>query len=177
MSRDDHSKPRVAISSCIAGYLVRYDGEPKHFPELCHQLEQYVVLIPVCPEVEIGLSVPRPPVQLTGDPEQPRMTGRDDPAIDITDKMRRYCQDKSQHLDDISGYIFKSKSPSCGLRNIPVLNNHTIIDDNRRGLFAQTMVNTYPDLPVAEETDLVTEQQCSDFVAQVLHYYHKHSGK
>ena len=91
-------KPRIAVSSCIIGQRVRYDGQLKHFPEIDRFLREHAELIPVCPEVEIGLSVPRPPVQLTGDVSTPRMTGRDDPAIDITAPMEAFCKQKPDLL-------------------------------------------------------------------------------
>ena len=170
-------RPVIAISSCLLGNQVRYDGELKHFPELCQQLQQQCDLLPVCPEVEIGLSVPRPPVQLTGDPDKPRMTGRDDPAIDVSDAMYQFCTDKPAQLKHISGYVFKSKSPSCGLHNIPVFNHGETIKDNGRGLFAQAITHLFPQLPVAEETELETSEQQLQFVQQVLDYYKKHIAR
>ncbi|MCW8910855.1 MAG: DUF523 domain-containing protein [Gammaproteobacteria bacterium] len=167
------TRPVIAISSCIMGQPVRYDGEIKHYPELCQHLQTYFECLPVCPETEIGLSVPRPAVQLSGDPAQPRMTGRDDPSIDISDLMRNYCKTKIVSLTHISAYVFKSRSPSCGPNNIPVFNNHQIIADNNRGLFAETVISTYPDLPVADEITLTHQAERDIFIQQVLDYYAK----
>ena len=166
-------KPQLAISSCIIGQRVRYDGEIKSFVEIYQHLQQYFELLPVCPEVEIGLSVPRPPVQLTGNILQPRMTGRDDPLLDITDSMRAFCETKPRQLKNICGYVFKSRSPSCGLKNIPLFLHGEIIADNQRGLFAQTIVQLCPDLPVSEETDLQTINQRRQFIEQALIYSKK----
>ena len=173
MNKEVSTKPIVAISSCIYGNNVRYDGELKYFPDICEHLKQHFELLPVCPEVEIGLTVPRPPVQLTGNPEHPKMTGRDHTNIDITKPMREYCNNKSQQLKNISGYVFKSRSPSCGLKNIPIFDNDTIIEENGQGLFAKAMNTLYPSLPLAEETDLETKQQRQQFIEQVLNYYKK----
>jgi len=168
-------KPLIAISSCILGQRVRYDGEIKAFAEIHQHLQQYFELLPVCPEVEIGLSVPRPPVQLTGSILQPRMTGRDDPLLDITDSMHAYCTTKPQQLKNICGYVFKSKSPSCGLKNIPLFLHGKIIANNQRGLFAQAIVERWPDLPVSEETDLQTFDQRQQFIEHTLIYWRKNN--
>ncbi|HEX5635958.1 MAG TPA: DUF523 domain-containing protein, partial [Gammaproteobacteria bacterium] len=164
------TKPIIAISSCLLGQRVRYDGEIKSFVDITQHLQQYFDLLPVCPEVEIGLGVPRPAVQLTGNPSHPRMTGRDNPEIDVTTAMRVYCATKPQQLTNICGYAFKSKSPSCGLKNIPVVNNGIVIDDNQRGLFAQRITMLWPDLPVCDENDLLTAESRQKFITQVLAY-------
>lgn len=164
------AKPPLAISSCILGQRVRYDGEIKSYADICQHLQQHFELIPVCPEVEIGLGVPRPAVQLTGNPLQPRMTGRDNPEIDVTTEMRAFCTTKPQQLNTICGYVFKSKSPSCGLKNIPVFNNGIIIDDNQRGLFAQRITELWPELPICDENDLLTAESRQQFITQVLAY-------
>lgn len=163
-------KPTIAISSCILGQRVRYDADIKSFPEICHHLQQFFQLLPICPEVEAGLTVPRPPVQLSGDPLHPRMTGRDNPDIDVTDVIRQFCQTRITSLPEIHGYVFKSKSPSCGLHAIPVFAQGHIVDHHNRGLFAQAITTTFPKLPVVEETELTNPQQRQHFIQQVLHY-------
>ena len=163
-------KPVVAISSCLLGNRVRYDGELKQFPELCAELAEYFDLRAVCPEVEIGLSVPRPPLILAGTAGDTHMIGRDDPTIDVTAAMRHFCSNKPQQLLDIAGYVFKARSPSCGLRNLPLYRDDRIIDDNIRGLFAATIVERFPDLPMAEEEDLLEHEQRAQFIQQVLNY-------
>jgi uncharacterized protein YbbK (DUF523 family) len=167
-------KPAIAISSCLLGNKVRYDGELKHFPQLCSELQKHFQLLAVCPEVEIGLSVPRPPVQLSGDAKHPRMTGRDDPRIDVTEKMYAFCEQRKQSLAHVAGYVFKARSPSCGLGNIPLFVHGEIVDENMRGLFAQAMVDEYPELPMADEEQLASPDQQQKFIQQVLDYYKNH---
>lgn len=166
-------KPTIAISSCLLGQRVRYDGDIKSFAEIYQRLQQHFELLPVCPEVEIGLSVPRPPVQLTGDILQPRMTGRDDPSLDVTDSMRTFCKTKPQQLGNICGYVFKSRSPSCGIKNIPVFLHDKMIADNQRGLFAQTIINLWPDLPVCDENDLLTPELRQKFVMRAMSFHNQ----
>lgn len=166
------TKPLLAISSCITGQRVRYDGVIKSFAEIHRQLQQHFELLTVCPEVEIGLPVPRPPVQLSGDIFLPRMTGRDNPLIDVTTDMRTFCATRPQQLKNICGYVFKSKSPSCGLKNIPIFRDGKMIADNQRGLFAQAIVERWPDLPVIEETELQTIEQLRQFIQRALTFSH-----
>ena len=85
-------KPKVGVSRCLLGDAVRYDGQSKPDLIVIEQLSKIFELIPVCPEVEAGLPVPRPPVQLSGSIDKPRITGRNDPQLDITDMMQAYCQ-------------------------------------------------------------------------------------
>ena len=165
------TKPTLGISSCILGQRVRYDAEIKSYADIVQHLNQHFELLPVCPEVEIGLSVPRPAVQLSGNILQPRMTGRDDPQLDVTDSMRAFCETKPQQLGNICGYVFKSKSPSCGLKNIPVFNSGKIIAAEHRGLFAQAIIDRWPDLPVNDEMDLNTYEQRVQFIALAMNYY------
>lgn len=168
-------KPFIAISSCLLGNQVRYDGEPKGMPDIYQYMQKYFNLLAICPEVEIGLSVPRPAVQLTGNPQHPKMTGRDDDSIDVTSAMDDFCCARPQALKYICGYIFKSKSPSCGLRNIPVFQQDEIVEHNSQGLFAKAMIKYNPDLPMVDETELNTPSKRNHFVQQVLNYIEQHA--
>ena len=171
MNRDVQQKPVIAVSSCILGNRVRYDATIEDYADICRHLGQHVELIAICPEVEIGLSVPRPPVQLSGNPERPQMTGRDNPGIDITQAMHAYCKKKPSELSNISGYVFKSRSPSCGLTEVPVFNYQNNERKLAQGLFASAISNCYPRLPVIEETGLDTQAKRQHFIEQVLNYY------
>lgn len=149
---------------------MRYDGRCQHDPQLTKYFGARFELIPVCPEVEIGLGVPRPPVELTGNPLSPRLTGRDNPALDITTLMTNYCPGRVASLHDICGYIFKSRSPSCGLRDTPVYQNQQIMHLGA-GLFARAIQNAYPQLPLKDELQLQSMQAMEDFSQQLLDYH------
>ncbi|NNL07096.1 MAG: DUF523 domain-containing protein, partial [Gammaproteobacteria bacterium] len=86
-----YEKPLIGVSRCLLGHAVRYDGESKPHSVVIDQLVKLFELVPVCPEVEAGLSVPRPPVQLSGSIDHPRVTGREDPELDVTVPMLAYC--------------------------------------------------------------------------------------
>ena len=135
----NNDKPLVGVSRCLLGDAVRYYGESKANQIILEQLSQIFELIPVCPEVEAGLSIPRPPVRLTGSIENPRLTGRDDPSIDVTDIMQRYCNKKPAELKHLTGFIFKSRSPSCGLNSTPVFIDGKRVTETGRGVFAKKL--------------------------------------
>ena len=163
-------KPQVGVSRCLLGDAVRYDGDSKASRIVIEQLAELFELIPVCPEVEAGLTVPRPPVQLTGSIESPRLTGRDDPGLDITELMRDYCAVRPASLSRLSGFVFKSRSPSCGLHSAPVFIDGACVTGQSSGVFARTMIARYPELPVIEETDLESADQYRQFIDRVFHY-------
>jgi uncharacterized protein YbbK (DUF523 family) len=163
-------KPPVGVSRCLLGHAVRYDGDSKPHSVVIEQLGELFELVPVCPEVEAGFGVPRPPVQLTGSIDQPRLTGRDDPALDVSAQMQRYCATRPPELEQLCGFVFKSRSPSCGLHSAPVFINGECVTETGRGLFARAMTMRYPALPVIEETSLESEEQYKKFVEDVLRY-------
>ena len=161
------TKPRIGISRCLLGDAVRYDGQSKTNRIILDELDQLFEFIPVCPEVEAGLSTPRPPVQLSDSIENPRLRGRDDPSIDVTQQVQTYCELKPQQLNDLDGFIFKSRSPSCGLHSTPVFIDGLQATDNSRGVFARAMCALYPALTTIEETDLEDEALLRQFIADV----------
>jgi len=114
--------------------------------------------------------VPRPPVQLSGDLNNITITGRDDTSIDITKPMRQYCQQRPPQLNSIQAYIFKSKSPSCGINNIPVFNSQGQSIGTSMGVFAHAILQQYPDLPITDEQGLLSLKQRNDFLQEVLLY-------
>lgn len=157
----------------MLGERVRYDAQIKQHPELVKYITHYFDVITVCPEVEIGLSVPRPAVQLYGTFDNIEIRGRDDLTIDITANMNHYCQQHPAELSDIHGYIFKSKSPSCGIRDIPLFNKQGETTDSTRGVFAQAVLQHYPDLPITDEQGLLNPSHCEHFLHQVKLYQQK----
>ena len=162
------NKPKVGVSQCLLGNAVRYDGQSKPCAIVIDQLAELFELIPVCPEVEAGLSIPRPPVQLSGSIEQPRLIGRDNPDIDITELMQNYCLNKVSSLNQLNGFIFKSRSPSCGLHSSPVFINGQCITEKASGVFAHAIQTSYPNLPIIEETLLKSDDAFTCFMQAVL---------
>ncbi len=158
------------MSRCLLGDRVRYDGNIKEYPQLIAFIRQYFDVIAVCPEVEIGLGVPRPPIQLGGSIKKIKMYGRDDASIDVTTQMQKYCQQRPAQLNSIHGYIFKSKSPSCGIKNIPVFNNNNEVSGLTAGVFVNAILQHYPKLPITDELGLTEHNQYKSFLHQVKRY-------
>ena len=163
-------KPVIGVSRCLLGHAVRYDGDAKPHNIVIDQLSQLFDIVPVCPEVEAGLSIPRPPVQLTQSIDNPRVTGRDTPELDVTQLLQTYCENRPKQLNQLSGFVFKSRSPSCGLNSTPVFINNESVTESSRGLFARAMTDSYPQLPCIEETGLEIADQYRQFVDDVIRY-------
>jgi uncharacterized protein YbgA (DUF1722 family)/uncharacterized protein YbbK (DUF523 family) len=167
---------RVGISSCLLGERVRFDGGHKHDRFLTDQLGPYVEWVPVCPELEVGMGVPREAVRLEGDPEAPRMVGVRS-RRDHTTQMRRFAGARVRQLAalDLAGYVFKKDSPSCGLERVRVYraapNGEGGMPSRRgRGLFAGAFVDALPLLPVEEEGRLNDPVLRESFIERIFAY-------
>ena len=144
---------RIGISSCLLGERVRWDGDHKQDSYIRRSLGELFEFVPVCPEVGIGLGVPRPPIRLVGDPEAPRLVGVEDADLDVTGAMQRFGRRQARHLGDLDGYIFKSKSPSCGMKGVKL---HTDQGMKRQGvgLYAREFMAANPLIPCEEDDRL-----------------------
>jgi uncharacterized protein YbbK (DUF523 family) len=160
-------KPLVGVSQCLLGDRVRYDGKSKADHIVLEKLSKLFQLVPICPEVEAGLGIPRPPVQLSGSIENPRLTGRDDSNLDVTDTMLEYSRQKSAQLEHLAGFIFKSRSPSCGLNSTPVYIDGECVTESSRGVFARAMLERFPMLPVIEDFELQDKTTLDAFIKRI----------
>jgi uncharacterized protein YbgA (DUF1722 family)/uncharacterized protein YbbK (DUF523 family) len=147
-------KIRLGISACLLGQPVRFDGGHKLDRFITDTLGQYVEFVPVCPEVECGLGVPREAMRLVGDPAAPLlMTVRT--RVDLTDRMLAWARQRVQELEqeNLCGFIFKSKSPSSGMERVKVYSDPPQGAPVTRGvgLFARTFMEHFPLLPVEDE--------------------------
>jgi len=167
------NRPRVGVSSCLLGQNVRYDGGHKHDPFVAGKLGTLVTLVPVCPEVELGMGVPRPPVRLESTGRGVRMVGIES-RKDHTAAMKRFAARRVAELEalDLSGYVFKKNSPSCGPRGVPVLGQRK----KGRGLFAEALHDRMPLLPVVDESDLADRAGQERFIKRVFAYFRR-NGK
>ena len=146
-------KLKLGVSSCLLGEEVRYNGGHKHMPFLTNVLSNYVEWVPVCPEVEVGMSIPRETIRLVGDAGAPRLVAPKS-GIDHTEAMQIWSEKRLDELEklDLHGYVFKKDSPSCGLFRVRVFNEETGIPSrDGRGMFAQALTDRMPLLPVEEE--------------------------
>lgn len=146
------NRPALGISTCLLGEPVRYDGQHKHDRYLTDTIGGFVRFVPVCPEVECGLTVPREAMRLVGDPDAPRLVTRTT-RIDHTERMQKWAAERVRELEaeQLCGYIFKSKSPSSGMERVKVYNDNGMPANTGVGLFAKAFMDHFPMLPCEEE--------------------------
>lgn len=162
-------KIKLGISTCLLGKNVRYDGNHQLDPFLARTLSQFVEYVPVCPEYEVGLGVPREAIQLEGDPEAPRLLTINS-REDLTERMLVWARGRVEELveEDLSGFIFKAKSPSCGLMGVKVFNANGVQQKQGVGLFARAFVERFPLLPVEEAERLHDPGLRESFIERVF---------
>jgi len=162
-------KIRLGVSACLLGQEVRYDGGHKLNHFIRDELGRYVDFVPVCPEVECGMSIPRESLRLTGDPETPRLvTGKT--GVDHTDQMNAWAEKRVRELaaEDLCGYIFKKDSPSSGLFRVRVYNDSGNPVKTGVGLFARMFTRHFPLLPVEEEGRLSDPRLRENFIESIF---------
>ena len=172
MNKSD-TKPRIRIgvSSCLLGQAVRYDGEHKRDAYINDVLADYFEFVSVCPEVAIGLGTPREPIRLVGDPANPRAVGVRSNDLDVTGKLERYARKQADSLKDLSGYILKRGSPSCGMQRVKVYGAKGQPTKKGQGIFAREFIARYPQLPVEEEGHLGDSVLRENFIQRVFIYH------
>lgn len=164
-------KITLGISSCLLGNKVRYDGGHKLDLFLTGTLGQYVDWVPVCPEAGCGLDIPREVMNLEGDPAAPRLrtvwTG-----IDHTTRLLRWAKGEMKVLAgmDISGFVFKARSPSCGLRDARVFDAKCRVRGTGSGLFAKAFMEEFPLIPVEDEGRMHEPAHRENFLERVFVY-------
>jgi len=165
-----NNKASIGISQCLTSTLVRYDGKSEFNEALIKKLSRHFNLVPICPEVECGLSVPRPPVQLVEINNNLRVLGRNDKTIEITEQLTGYSNEKIKTLSYLSGYLFKARSPSCGVETTPV---YDTIGNNKNlsnGIFVASFIEHYPDIPIIDDSLLLQVDQLERFIEKVKAY-------
>ena len=165
-------KIRIAVSSCLQGLRVRYDGTDKNNDDIRKICEQFDCIC-ICPESEVGLGTPRPPLNLIRINNVFKARGRTNPAFDVTEKLTRQAQNVLTRYPDICGYIFKSRSPSCGVDSTPWKSSSGEEFGVTSGIFSAEIKLLLPNLPVAEETQLSDVNNREVFVQAVLRYASK----
>ncbi|MCY4563320.1 MAG: DUF523 and DUF1722 domain-containing protein [Gammaproteobacteria bacterium] len=164
----------VAVSECLTGAAVRYDGSDARSSFPHEALDGVITCVPICPEVGIGMGVPRAPIQLVGDPDRPRVLGVEDPGVDVTSKLEAYARSRSRQLRRVYGYIFMERSPSCGLHSVPVhgTDGGEPVHATGRGAYAREVSVRHPRLPVEENGRLFEAAIRESFLARVFAYAH-----
>lgn len=162
----------LGVSQCLLGDQVRYDGSHKRNRFLTEVLCQYVDYRPVCPEVAIGMGVPRKPIRLIATDGQTRVKGVTNPELDVTEALRSQADQSSVELAGICGYVFMQNSPSCGVFGLKRYGvNGMPLDSRGRGAFAERFIQLNPLLPVEEAGRLTDHGLRDNFIARVFAYH------
>lgn len=162
---------RLGISRCLLGDHVRYDGGHKRDAFLTDVLGRFVEWVPVCPEVEAGLGTPREAMRLEGPPASTRLVAIKS-GTDHTQTMTRFSERRVRELEalDLSGYVLKKDSPSCGIERVRLYNPHGMPARNGVGLFARTFMERFPLIPVEEEGRLNDPVLRENFIERMFCY-------
>ena len=170
-SPEPRGRIRVGISSCLLGAEVRFDGGHKRDPFLVDVLGPFVEWVPVCPEVEIGLTVPRETLRLVERGGVTRLINKNS-GIDHTSTMRTWSADRIQYLEslDLSGFVFKRGSPSCGMERVKVYRENNLLHTQGTGIFAGAVMGSLPNLPVEEEGRLNDPRLRENFISAIFAY-------
>jgi uncharacterized protein YbgA (DUF1722 family)/uncharacterized protein YbbK (DUF523 family) len=171
--RGDNERPvRIGISACLLGEAVRYDGGHKRDGFLVDTLGRFIEWVPVCPEVEAGFGTPREAMHLVRTNGGVRLlTVRT--SVDVTGHLETAITRRMRTLpaDDLSGYILKRGSPSCGLFRVKVYEPGGMPSTGGRGLFAAALAEQFPYLPIEEEGRLSDARLRENFVIRVFAYW------
>ena len=164
-------KVRIGISSCLLGDEVRFDGGHKRDASLIEALAPYVEWVRVCPEVEVGMGVPREPVQLVKVGGDTRLIAVHT-GIDHTDGMRTWAARRVAALAamDLRGYILKKDSPSCGMEGVKLYGEGDEPSRTGVGIFAAVLKERLPELPIDEESRLADPVLRAAFLERVFAY-------
>lgn len=169
----------VGVSQCLLGERVRYDGNHKYSALVTEVLGTYLEFRPFCPEVALGLGVPRKPIRLVASGEQTRVLGTEAPFQDLTEALWEKADEAMAQMADICGYIFMQKSPSCGVFRVKRYDARgDFLDQQGQGIYAQRWREQLPYLPVEEAGRLSDPGLRENFLTRVfaLQDYKNHLG-
>jgi len=171
MSKTTSGPIRIGVSACLLGEKVRFDGGHKRDPFLVETFGRYVEWVPVCPEVELGLGTPRETLRLVRIGNDTRLL-MPKTGTDHSEAMRAYAIRRLSELakEDLSGYVLKKDSPSCGMERVRVFDAHGVPAKSGRGLFAEALLQYFPNLPVEEEGRLTDPRLRENFIERVFAY-------
>lgn len=171
MSSTPSFKPKIGISACLLGENVRFNGGHKQ-SQLCSEvLAAYFDFVPLCPEVAIGLGIPRETIRLVGDAASPQAVGSVHRELNVTAPLGEYGEKMAAEHSNLCGYIFMQKSPSCGLERVKVYReNGAPVDGGGRGIYAQAFCARHPNLPVEEDGRLNDPVLRENFLTRVFVY-------
>lgn len=168
---DFENKLTIGVSSCLLGNEVRYDGGHKHDRYITETLGRYLSFVPVCPEVECGLPIPREAMRLVGEVDRPQLV-TNKTGVDHTDRMLTWARKKVVELEkeNLCGFIFKNRSPSSGMERVKVYDGNNVPRAVGVGIFARAFKDHFPLLPTEEEGRLHDPLLRENFIEQLFVY-------
>jgi uncharacterized protein YbbK (DUF523 family) len=161
---------KIAVSSCLLGNPVRYDGEDKYNELIVNSLSGLFTIVAVCPEMLAGLGSPRPPVQLVKSNSGIQAVGVNDRTLVVTGQIEKAASTFPEQHPDLCGMILKSRSPSCGLGSTPLYNQQNTIIEYGNGLFADKVRLAFPGMPIKEDSWFTDQAAIDQFVELVNDY-------
>lgn len=164
------NKIKIAVSSCLLGEAVRYDGTDKHIDYITTELAAKYNLISICPEMAVGMGVPRPPIHLVAKQGEIQVLGIHDASVNMTKPLLNYGHEVVLRYSDLCGYIFKKRSPSCGTKNVKVMNMQGEYKEIGQGIYAHAIMTLLPHLPLIDEEDLLNIKDRDSFLLNVEKY-------
>ena len=164
---------RIGVSACLLGQEVRFDGGHKRSDFLTGTLAGFVEFVAVCPEVDIGLGIPRESLRLVRNDSGAVRLVANKSGADLTDTMSAYAERRAAALEreDLSGYVLKKDSPSCGMERVRIYGHAGMPARDGRGLFAEALIRRLPNLPVEEEGRLNDPNLRENFIERVFAYH------
>lgn len=164
-------KPKILISSCLGFAKCRYNGDIVNF-ELLEMMKEYIDFIPICPEVEIGLTIPRDSLRIVKNDDEYRLI-QPSTKIDFTNEMKAYAEKISKEIKDIDGIILKGRSPSCGIKDVKVYSgiSNSAVVEKTKGIFAKEILDKYYYLPTEEEGRLLNLEIREHFFTKLFVLY------
>ncbi len=156
---------KIGVSACLLGQKVRYDGKDKFANLEKHFDPKLYQLVPICPEVEMGMSIPRPSIQMRIIDRDTRLVQVDDHELDFTNQFNSWFKDNKSRFEQLQGFVLKSKSPSCGYQTTP----HFKADESftlKDGLFVANL-KLSNDSAIINETQIQQKELFLKFIQQI----------
>lgn len=162
-------KLTIGLSACLAGEKVRFDGGHRRDDKVLNELGKCFKFKTFCPELAIGMGVPRQTIRLVKAGEDIKAVGVKDASLDVTEALKNNALQQLPWIETLAGYIVKKGSPSCGMERVKIYSDGHA-DPVGRGLYTEVITNALPLLPVEEEGRLRNPQLLDSFIQRVFAY-------
>lgn len=172
MNDDLKNEIQIGISSCLLGDKVRYDGGHKKNSFITDVLSQYFTFKAFCPEMAIGLGVPRETIRLIKLNDEIKCVGTKTKELDVTKQLYQMAEEQRGWHQELFGYILKKDSPSCGMERVKLYHptENVMPEKIASGLYAKRLMDNFPNMPIEEEGRLFDFRLRENFIKRVFIY-------